>query len=1465
MMESELSDWATSAIQLIIREADLLNGSEEEISWIWTEFRVMVAFLQSIDALDQPPGNSNDLVDQTRKVIRETQDLIQTYVERQRQLLRTPVYLRPISSVKLPNLSEKPRQIKQQIIQVRQQWKNVHLAADSQHLPGSSCWQSKCTAMIKLESALQVRNLDSEVLECIKWVRDELAPLHDFLREIDNVPVLGERQKIWIQELKGIFQFIDESFAEEKGAEKRQSIFLRCGVSNFYKIHLRDVVSESQDKILQLYRRYYAYGFGKIMVDNDSRSILPRIRMRTPIPAVSRSDIFPMGLDFLINDTLGSMWSPFGRPSERTMAYLSLPTRGASIELLRVDLKLMKALIEDSRSMGDLDGRAGVWLSQLQEIAVDLEALDEHASSVRGGIKGVFDKLHDQSKLDRIACEIHDIVARKMTYGIGSALGEAGMPDSIAAILVENQLHQMPVDSPATEDFKKILEDAAISKTELRRRVESVGKELQLMDALFADFRTMWKPDKGLEIWVEEMLCVAREAKAIVKLDYKSFCARNQAARRVKQLYRHIFMMFRWKHIYNIGDVKSGRIGFFNYYIREATPYPPNAIERGLEFNRREMKLIQTLYSDIEEIDKWDGTAKAWMEEMRSLTTDAKRIFRQHKVRDIRKYLSQMKDKIRQLYEIKIAYGIKCRRLPPSIVHDMKEKLLADHEKSCIIPIVGMRNTHKEALQELINNDNAINHHFDWHIWVYVPEEFCGVSISEHVGRQIVVRQKAKFLDLKSKLDTPTEEVLMQMLQEILMHKRYLMVLDEIQYIEVWHRLERAFPKISTGSRIILITNEHTCSSLKSSYRAIFDSVKLGRLPSETRSVMSGSDASKIDSLPSYLKHCLHYFLLFPAKFEIPTRRIKVLWAAQDLVRQDVHESDDDVANRYLNKLVELELVLGKRKKLNGRFKACQLDESIRETLSTTAKESGFFQGTHDQVMFRLVDHHGTLDSCFIQIPGNPKASTPLKNYRDVLSFMSFNTQEGNKPGEDLGNFLRKCISAGCFLKLRVLDLEKVFRPKLPEAICSLMLLKYLGLRWTYLEHLPKYVNKLLNLQVLDVKHTYISLLPKSIWNMQYLRHLYLSETYRTKFVGCPPDVSLDELQTLWGAYIDENTYVSDGLDTTLKIRKLGLLCRSTSSHISPMKKQLKAVNDWISNLELLEVLRLKSRDDNGKPSELHLEPLITNRKLSTVYLLGKLEPSVVSKFPLNLIDITLSGSELKIDPMISLEKLPQLRTLRLLAQSVVCKSMHCSKGGFPQLKVLKIWKLENLKKWKVEEGALPSLEILEIRKLENLKEWEVKKGALPSLKEWKVEEGALPSLKEWRVEEGALPSLKFLTVEEGALPSLEFLEIRKLENLKEWIIEEGALPSLELLEISKLENLKKWEVEEGALPSLKFLEIRSCTNLEMLPNALQHVDTLQECILASMPPQFIDKTKDRQPQLWDKIKLDPSVDQEQI
>ena len=87
-----------------------------------------------------------------------------------------------------------------------------------------------------------------------------------------------------------------------------------------------------------------------------------------------------------------------------------------------------------------------------------------------------------------------------------------------------------------------------------------------------------------------------------------------------------------------------------------------------------------------------------------------------------------------------------------------------------------------------------------------------------------------------------------------------------------------------------------------------------------------------------------------------------------------------------------------------------------------------------------------------------------------------------------------------------------------------------------------------------------------------------------------------------------------------------------------------------------------------------------------------------MSEFPHSLNTLTLSWSGLTEDPMQTLDKLPNLRVLRLLRRSCIGKHMLCPSRGFPQLRVLKLWELEQLEEWNVEERALGALRDLEIR-----------------------------------------------------------------------------------------------------------------------------------------------------------------------
>ncbi|KAI6671473.1 hypothetical protein NL676_006358 [Syzygium grande] len=111
------------------------------------------------------------------------------------------------------------------------------------------------------------------------------------------------------------------------------------------------------------------------------------------------------------------------------------------------------------------------------------------------------------------------------------------------------------------------------------------------------------------------------------------------------------------------------------------------------------------------------------------------------------------------------------------------------------------------------------------------------------------------------------------------------------------------------------------------------------------------------------------------------------------------------------------------------------------------------------------------------------------------------------------------------------------------------------------------------------------------------------------------------------------------------------------------------------------------------------------HHNLLELYLLGRLtKPIWTQLLPGSLRVLTLSGSRVKADEMHQLGVLLRsLRTLRLLANSFLCKSMTFVQDGFPSLKILKIWNLPNLVQVTIENGAMPHLILLEFRRLEKL------------------------------------------------------------------------------------------------------------------------------------------------------------------
>nr|XP_023919958.1 disease resistance protein RPP13-like [Quercus suber] len=474
----------------------------------------------------------------------------------------------------------------------------------------------------------------------------------------------------------------------------------------------------------------------------------------------------------------------------------------------------------------------------------------------------------------------------------------------------------------------------------------------------------------------------------------------------------------------------------------------------------RELKLIYAFLKDVEAIEEPDARLKFWEEEMRGIAQEAEAIIGKYKnnmrVEEKRfftrlaskpknlkadskvvKKISKIKKKIQGVTERRISYGIVHveasnsmthkihQRRPPSQyseesdisgfedhVYEITERLLTvDEPRHCVISIVGMEGSGKTTLAKSIYNKNAV--HFSTCAWVSISEKNSAEEILQDIRKQVI----GSYQEPKGKRSL--KEELKKMLQNFLREKRYLIVLDNIAMAGVWNDLKDAFPGESNGSRIVITTRD---------------------MP------VAPHDDSRIFQYKLHLRN-----------FEIPTRRLITLWVAEGFLRLGKGDkSPEHFVERCLMELIDRNMIQVTEKKPNGKVRTCCLPGALRKLLSkavedkvlkgqvnTTSKSSSSLQ--HN---CWIVDHYNNTEpsnTIFNHIHGdNTDNATLQASYGKALSFMSFDYQEGSQSGEDIENFLQRYISYKCFLLLRVLDLERVFRPQLPKVLSKLALLRYL-------------------------------------------------------------------------------------------------------------------------------------------------------------------------------------------------------------------------------------------------------------------------------------------------------------------------------------------------------------------------------------------------------------------------------------
>jgi len=651
------------------------------------------------------------------------------------------------------------------------------------------------------------------------------------------------------------------------------------------------------------------------------------------------------------------------------------------------------------------------------------------------------------------------------------------------------------------------------------------------------------------------------------------------------------------------------------------------------------------------------------------------------------------------------------------------------------LPIVGMKGVGKTTLAKVVYYNKDIVEHFPVRVWV---------TITEGAGN----RTKAL---LMKRDGTKDQTLYLTQVCDHLKEKLCLVVLDNVSKTEDFDKLYRLLygSGWTDGSRIVLTTRfndvalhannsstpHHIRLLMKEESWMLFQKVasrrlepkeeslakklvgKCGGLPLAILSLGCVISANTTptslswvldqinhghfkkywlqpkdnrEELSNTMRDCLYCFTNFPLDYEIPSRRLVNLWVGEGLVQQNNGKTPEDIAESYLEELIDRDMIQVVALKGNGKIKTCRLPSMLREIIlqNNNRTSQSRYLGTH---LERRISYH------FYDHGLNENSAQAFSKKGTPLSVLFFDKREGCKPGEHVGKILSTSIADQQFLETRVLDLECIFRPQLPKTLSKLNNLKYLSLRWTYLEELPPCICKLQELETLDLKHTCINYIPSSIWELKKLKKLYLPQNYRSKLEGKPRGHFNEILHILWGVFLYGNYPLLHYLHKLKNLQKLKLAFQLKIS-------EQETLAEKIVKLEQLHSLTLKSVDETGDPKKLKWINMSKLEKLSSLRLFGKLEDKLrTSLLPKNLTELTLTASQLLDDPMPKLQNLNKLKSLCFYADSFIEKRMVCASVGFQQLQVLRFWNLERLEEWDVKEGAMPSLMEFEARSCINL------------------------------------------------------------------------------------------------------------------------------------------------------------------
>ncbi|KAG2674420.1 hypothetical protein I3760_13G134600 [Carya illinoinensis] len=556
------------------------------------------------------------------------------------------------------------------------------------------------------------------------------------------------------------------------------------------------------------------------------------------------------------------------------------------------------------------------------------------------------------------------------------------------------------------------------------------------------------------------------------------------------------------------------------------------------------------------------------------------------------------------------------------------------------------------------------------------------------------------------------------------------------------------------------------------------------------------------DQLPSHLKQCFAYCILFPKDYMINKPLLVNLWIAQGFVKlSDEDECLEDVGHEYFMDLYWRSFFQEARMDGLGNIIYFKMHDLMHDLAVSVARSLITIVDNDKKIIIEKTRHVSIVHDKYF----SSGVSTSFSKATRIRTFLTpYKLQHISESACDK-------LFSSCE-KLRVLDLHGTWVGHVPKSIKkNLKLLRYLDLSGnSNIKKLPNSITKELE-KLINLRHLVID-------NCEALSHM-------PRGLG-----KLTNLQTLSSFVIHSVASTSKHIGGLGELNQLNNL-RGTLK-VTGMRGEKDVALDYkAANLKekhLLRALYLQWRKEDDKGDEMMaLESFQLHPNLKKLYI----QYNACVRFPISLSLLT-NLVTFELWRCKKLEYLPQLSQLPSLQHEIQLLRCHNLKGWWRKRSdsAMDANSITDALMKTIEHPSLP-LFLLHLSKLDisscpmltslpmfpNLEMLELSKAS------WKPVQQTM-----MMTNVAALQNLSGTTTTLPSSSSTLYLFIKNCPRLK--FLSQGikyltALQELELHSCFELCDLGDWE----GLKNLLFLTFSDLPMLVFLPSGLQHVTTLQD------------------------------------